>query len=99
VRSGEILEQVAVGFDIRELRGYGGNLLSLICPAIQWDHAPEGLLDRLIAEETELLRKGTPPFLAIVVATPKRGMAKAIASARYFTEPKVKRVARELLRR
>jgi SAM-dependent methyltransferase len=97
VRSGEIMEQVAVGFDVREFRGYGGNLLSLICPAIKWDVAPEGLLDRLMAEETALLQKGTPPFLAIVVATPKSGLAKAIASARYFTEPKVKRVIREIV--
>lgn len=96
VRSGEILEQVAVGFDILEFRGYGGNLLSVICPGVEWDHAPAGLLEQLIAEETELLRKGTPPYLAIVVAAPKPGIAKAIASARYFTEPKVKRVFREI---
>lgn len=96
VRSGEIMDQVKVGFEIDAFRGYGGNLLSLICPAIDWDRAPEGTLERLMAEETALLQKGTPPFLAIVVATPKSGVAKAVASARYFTEPKVKRVIREL---
>lgn len=98
VRSGEILGQVSVGFDIRELRGYGGNLLSLICPAVMWDRAPDDLLDRLIAEETALLQSGATPFLAVVVATPKSGVAKAVASARYFTEPKVKRVLREAAR-
>lgn len=97
VRSGEIMEQLAVGFDVDELRGYGGNLLSVICPAVDWDRAPEGTLEKLMAEETALLRGGTPPYLAIVVATPKRGLAKRIASARYFTEPKLKRVIREVV--
>ena len=99
VRSGEIMEQLAVGFDVREFRGYGGNLLSLICPAVQWDRAPEGLLERLMAEETAMLRKGASPFLAIVVATPKSGLAKMIASAKYFILPKVKRVGREIVSR
>ena len=99
VRSGEIMEQLAVGFDLRELRGYGGNLLSVINPAVKWDRAPKGLLERLMAEETKLLRSGTPPYLAIVVATPKAGLQKTIASARYFTAPKVKRVLREVATR
>jgi SAM-dependent methyltransferase len=96
VRSGEIAKQLALGFDLLETRGYGGNLLSVICPAVLWEHAPEGLLDRLIAEETRLLAGGTPPYLAIIVATPKSGFRKAFASGHYFLMPKIRRVGREI---
>ena len=99
VRSGEIMEQLRIGFDVKEFRGYGGNLLSVINPAVDWTRAPQGLLQRLMAEETKLLSSGTEPYLAIVVATPKTGLQKTIAAARYFAAPKVKRVFREVATR
>jgi hypothetical protein len=38
------------------------------------------------------------PFYAVIVARPKRGAAAALADARWFTEPKLKRIGRMLLR-
>lgn len=98
VRSGEILEQLKIGFDIVEHRAYGGNLLSVICPAVRWDRAPDDLIERLIAAERDLLSSGVPHYLSIVVATPKKGLARSLASTEYFLVPKAKRVVRELLR-
>jgi SAM-dependent methyltransferase len=92
-RSDEILPQMRIGFDLAELRGYGGNLVSVIYPFIDWQNAK---IDRLIEREKEVLRNGELPYYAIIVARPKRGIAKAFASLRYFTEPKVKRLLREI---
>jgi SAM-dependent methyltransferase len=96
IRSGEIMDQLNVGFDIRAFRGYGGNLLAPIYPAINWSVAPDGLLERLIRSERELLASGERSFHAVIVAAPKRGLRGKIASARYFTEPKLKRIIREI---
>ncbi len=94
IRSGEILEQVEIGFDVIEKRGYGGNLLSVIYPAINWDRAPADLLDRLIEAERAHLSEGASDFLAIVVARPKKAMARRVAVARYTWVPRWKRVTR-----
>lgn len=99
IRSGEILDQVRVGFDIVEARPYGGNLLSVFCPAMRWDHVSDLLVERLIEAEREFLANGEPHYLSILVARPKRGIAKQIASAKYFAAPKVKRLLRQLRRR
>ncbi len=93
IRSSEILEQLGIGFDVREFRGYGGNLLSVLYPAVDFDRTP---IEEIIAEEARLLRGGQQTFYAVIVAAPKRGAAKLAASARYFTEPKLKRIGREL---
>ena len=92
IRSGEILTQLEIGFEIVENRGYGGNLLSIIYPAIAWDRAPADLLERLIQAERDLLAEGTPDFLAVIVARPKTGIARRIGVARYTWEPRWKRV-------
>ena len=96
IRSSEIIEQLRIGFDIREFRGYGGNVLSVLYPAVDFGRTP---IQSLIEEEQRILGAGERSFYAVIVATPKRRASKLIASARYFTEPKVKRVLREISRR
>lgn len=96
VRSGEILPQLRVGFRIVEQRGYGGNLLSVICPGVRWKYATPTLLNALIDAERELLATGADPYLAVVVAAPRQGLARRIAAARYFSAPKIRRIGREL---
>jgi len=93
IRSAEILEQLRIGFDVREFRGYGGNLLSVLYPVVDFDRTP---IDRAIAEEQKLIAGGQRSFYALIIATPKRSLRKLIASIRYFAEPKLKRVVREL---
>ena len=94
IRSSEIVPQVRIGFDVEHKRDFGGNLLSTLYPFIDWNVAPPETITRLIDAEKEILRDGAPSFHAVVVARPKRGVRKLIASARYFVEPKVKRIAR-----
>lgn len=95
IRSSEIIEQLRIGFDIREFRGYGGNILSILYPAVDFEHTP---IDTLIEEEQRLLGSGARPFYAVIVATPRRNARKVMASWRYFMEPKLKRIGRELRR-
>jgi SAM-dependent methyltransferase len=97
-RSSEILPQLRIGFDVRELRGYGGNLLSVLYPAVAFDRALDAI-EMVIAEERRRLAAGEMPYYAVVVAAPARGFRKTIASWRYFAEPKLKRVGREIAER
>ena len=92
-RSDEIVPQLNVGFDIAAWRGYGGNLLSVIYPFIDWSAAS---IDTLIEREKQVLSSGEIPYYAIIVARPKRGPAKLLASLRYYLEPKLKRIGREI---
>jgi SAM-dependent methyltransferase len=84
VRSGEILEQVRVGFDVVAQQGYGGNLLSLFYAAVDWDRAPAGLVTRLIETERAWLASGEQDYLMLLLAKPKRVPARWIAFARYI---------------
>lgn len=112
IRSSEILPQLRIGFEIDALRGYGGNILSVLFPLLR---APsDELVRQLIEAEREVLRAGEPSFYALIVARPKRGVAAIVASARYrgvsaaiagvryFVGPKLARLrrrARAALRR
>ncbi len=95
IRSAEIVPQLAIGFDTAVMRPYGGNLLSVIYPHIDFGMVPGGI-EALIEREKKVLASGEMPYYAIIVAKPKRGLAKRLASWRYFTEPKVRRVLRDL---
>jgi SAM-dependent methyltransferase len=91
IRSGEILRELRVGFDVVERRDYGGNLLAPMFPYLDPN---DELVDSLITAEQELLSAGEPSFYTIVVARPKR---MSLASLRYFAVPKLKRVGREVM--
>ena len=91
-RSSEILPQLAIGFDTVAFRGYGGNLLSVLYPAMEpSDDLVAGIIDR----ERALLHAGAIPYYAVIVARPRRAIGKTLASWRYFAEPKLKRLMRE----
>lgn len=94
VRSSEIEPQLRVGFRIEERRPYGGTLLSLIVPCLR--NVPDGLVPRLIDEERRLLAAGAPSYYTLIVASPKRGFARVLASMTYWLAPKLKRIGREL---
>ncbi|HWW62169.1 MAG TPA: class I SAM-dependent methyltransferase, partial [Thermoanaerobaculia bacterium] len=93
VRSSEIVAQLGRGFDVVAMRPYGGDLLAIVCPQIDWTQAQPDLIDALIARERDAFPKS---HHAIIVARPKKGTRARVASARYFFEPKVKRVLRAL---
>jgi SAM-dependent methyltransferase len=91
IRSAEIVPELKVGFDILEKRNYGGNVLS-----VMYAFTDGSVTAELIEAEREMLRGGAEPYHAVIVARPKRGIAKRVARARYFIVPKVKRLLREL---
>ena len=97
IRSSEILPQLRIGFEIQSQRDYGGNLLSILHPAIRWDDDDESrtLIRRLIAAEKTLLTR-EPSYYSIILARPRRGMRRALASLEYFLAPKWRRLGREL---
>ena len=90
IRSSEIIAQLEVGFDVLARVDYGGTLLAPLYPFIEPEDA---IVERLIAIEKEW---NAPSYYTMLLAKPKRGVRGAIASARYFAVPKLKRVAREL---
>lgn len=96
VQSGAIRARLRVGFEVVAERGYGGNLLSLMCPAVWWERADPGQLQRLIDAERAELARGAEPYYMLILAAPKRGLARALASARYAVEPKLARLGRML---
>ena len=88
VRSSEIMRQLRVGFDIDHFRGYGGNILAVLFPALSRVDPP--LLQELLAIEKAVIAAGEPHFHAVIVAHPATGLRRAIAPGRYFVEPKLR---------
>lgn len=86
IRSGEILEQLAIGFDIEAIRGYGGNLLAVLYPLIDWSRAPQ---ERLIAQDRAMAATDGP-YYAVIVARPSRGIRRMYATARWLLEPRIR---------
>jgi SAM-dependent methyltransferase len=91
IRSGEILSQLKVGYDVETFRGYGGNVLTLAYNEIRWERAPADLLPSLIEWDREVARREIP-FCAVIVARPKRGLRGLLARARYWFTPKWRRL-------
>lgn len=99
IRSSDIMPQLARGFRVLALRNYGGTILSVLFPSIDWSHAPKSLVDELIAAEREALANGLPSYHTIALATPKRVPFRWIARAVYFAAPKLRRLRWEILTR
>jgi len=95
IRSGEIMDQLAIGFRVEAMRGYGGNLLSVLYPYFDWKQAPDELVQRLMIEEDKMLTS-EPSYYAVVLARPARWPERLFARWRWFFEPKWKRVLIEL---
>jgi SAM-dependent methyltransferase len=96
VRSSEIMPQLARGFRLLARRDYGGTILSVLFPMIDWSRAPESLADELVAAEKQALANGLPPYHTIAVATPKRAPMRWLARIGYFVTPKVRRIRWEI---
>jgi SAM-dependent methyltransferase len=82
IRSGEILGQLAAGFQTAEFRGYGGNILALLYPEVRWEQAPEELLRHLVeADAAVAQRRGA--YYAVIVARPRKGLSRLFAALWY----------------
>lgn len=103
IRSSEILPLLRIGFDVEVIRGYGGNLLSLVFPNLKWRSIPdrEALVSQLIATEKEMLQmRDAEPFHVVVIARPKKVKERLRAAARYRRSlSRVTFMLRRLLRR
>lgn len=82
-RSSEIMKLAPVGFEILERLDYGGNLLSVLFPAIDWSQAEPTLIETLIEWEEDLLARGAEPYHTVVVALAKEGRGREAAVRRY----------------
>lgn len=98
IRSGEIRARLRTGFRIVHERGYGGNILAMMFPDLHVERLSNELVEQMIRSERSMLASGVPPFHAIIVAEPRRGIRRLIARATYLIQPKAKRIARELRR-
>jgi O-antigen biosynthesis protein len=99
IRSSEIMDQLRIGFDVRAQRGYGGNFLSVMYTSMSADRMGDEAMKALIEEERSHLAAGAGSYYGLILAEPKRGITGSLARARYFTEPKLKRIAREIKQR
>ena len=99
LRSSEIIPQLKKGFRVVERRDYGGTLLSVLFPAVNWINSPPALISEMLASEKQLLAEGYESYHAIIVAKPKRLLARWYALVRYFVDPKLRRIRWEILTR
>ncbi len=97
VRSADILPQLRIGFHIEEFRPYGGNVLAVLYPALVHRKVTDGMIEWMIEEDRAAQAAGEPPFHAVVVARPRTGLRRALASVRYAVVPKVRRLGRAIL--
>jgi SAM-dependent methyltransferase len=96
-RSSEILRLLGIGFDVVERKDYGGNLLSVLFPAIDWSRADENLARELIERERALLGAGASAFHTVVLARPKRGAAREAALRQYARAGWRSRIGRRVM--
>jgi SAM-dependent methyltransferase len=83
IRSNDIESRLRLWFDVVARRPYGGTLLSLVLPHLRLDRLPHGQIVRLIDAERVLLAGGMRSYYAVIVARPKRGVARTWARLRY----------------
>ncbi len=87
IRSSDIEPQLNIGFNILFRQPYGCGILSVILPNVRLENLDPATLDALIEEDRK-----APAFYTLIAAKPKRGFDAKIARARYWLEPKLKRM-------
>ena len=85
IRSDQIVPAVAVGFKILAFRGYGGNLLSVLFPNLQRDALSDEVVAKLIEADRVKTAKDGMPYYAVIVARPRRLLARRRALRAYST--------------
>lgn len=96
-RSSEIMELATIGFEPVERLDYGGNLLSVLFPAIDWSNAGAELVERLIATEKKWLRTGERPYHTVLIAKAKQGSARETALLDYASVARRNRLRRAVM--
>lgn len=96
-RSSEIVGLAPIGFEIAARRDYGGNLLSVLFPAIDWSKAGVSLVDDLIRDEEKLLQGDARPYHTVVVARARTGPAREAAFGRYERVRRLNRARHAIL--
>jgi SAM-dependent methyltransferase len=101
VRSSEIIDRLRIGFRVLEQRDYGGNLLSVLFPVIDWSEAEADLVTTLIGQERSMLAEGAASYHSVVVAQPLETKAEVLRAyaraARWSRRTRAARgVAREV---
>ena len=97
VRSSEIVPEVMRTFEIVERRDYGGAVLSVLYPAIDWTKAGKDRLHWLIDKDREELRRGHS-YHAVMLLRPRRGLRRKLGALHHRVSPKLRTVRYRLLR-
>lgn len=89
VRSSAIVPAVKRLFDVLEERPYGGHLVAVILYQLAHDRVPaadrDALVERLLAlEDADLASDPSCTFHSVIVARPKRGLARVAGHIRTF---------------
>jgi SAM-dependent methyltransferase len=95
VRSAEIVRQLGVGFHLEKFRGYGGNVLSVLWPALIQSRITPDDVARFIDADRAAVAATQKHFHAVMLARPKTGFGAAAARVRYFVMPKIRWVLRK----
>lgn len=97
VRSSEIIPEVIRTFEVIERRDYGGAVLSVLYPAIDWTKAREDRLHWLIERDREALRRGHS-YHAVMLLRPRKGLRRTLGALHHHLSPKLRTVRYRLLR-
>lgn len=97
VRSSEIIPEVSRTFEIVERRDYGGAVLSVLYPAIDWERAGTGRLHWLIDRDRDELRRGHS-YHAVMLLRPRRGLRRALGALHHHLSPKLRTARYHLMR-
>lgn len=74
---------VRVGFRIAAARGYGGNILSVLYPNLRSEELTDAMVAKLIALDRDQVVRDERSYYSVIVARPKRGIARWLASRNY----------------
>lgn len=97
VRSSEIIPEVLRTFEIVERRDYGGAVLSVLYPAIDWTTAREDRLHWLIERDRDELRRGHS-YHSVMLLRPRKGLRRTLGALHHHLSPKLRTVRYRLLR-
>ncbi|MBW3671534.1 MAG: class I SAM-dependent methyltransferase [Acidobacteria bacterium] len=89
VRSSEIVQEILRGFEVVEKREYGGAVLSVLYPAIDWERAGTETLQWLIEKDREALDSGQS-YHAVALLRRRSPLARTPGTVHYYLWPKLR---------
>lgn len=89
VRSSEIMSEILRSFEVVEKREYGGAVLSVLYPAIDWERAGSETLQWLIEKDREALTRGQS-YHTVALLRQRSRLSSAAGTVHYYLWPKLR---------